>query len=275
MTSQSGTQPRRTALILSSGRTGTQFLARYFDANFEGVTALHEPPPARLLRFASHAHMRGAISDDRLRALLAWKRKRFDDRIAGDLYIESNPFLSGFAGVIGDVYTATMVIHVVRDPRDHARSSINHGTGSGWKGLANRFVPYWYPDVRRILALDHAPSWVERAAGVWKIVNTRLCDAAAGYSDYHLLRYEEIFDESHSGLRRLCKLLGLEYRDDGSAVSPGDRINAARRNAQPAWREWSRAECRALERICAPLMQRFGYGEEPEWLERTTGGADS
>ncbi len=44
----------KTALILSSGRTGTQFLAHYLDANYDSVVARHEPPPARLLRFASH-----------------------------------------------------------------------------------------------------------------------------------------------------------------------------------------------------------------------------
>jgi hypothetical protein len=262
---------RRTALILSSGRTGTQFLAQYFAANFEHLTALHEPPPARWLRFASHAHMRGAVSDESLRRLLAYKQRRYDDRITSELYIESNPFLTGFAAVLGDIYDAPIVIHVVRDPRDHARSSLNHGTGSGWKGLANRFVPFWYPDVRHILALDHAPSWIERAAGVWAIVNARLREAAPGFAHYHLLRYEEIFDASHSGLRALCGLLDLEYRDDSPVVAPGDRINAAHLDALPGWRDWNDEQCRALDRICAPLMREYGYGDEPEWRERLVG----
>lgn len=260
----------KTALILSSGRTGTQFLAHYFDANYHDVVALHEPPPARWLRIASHAHMRGTLSDDRLRALLAWKRRHYDDRLAAQLYVESNPFLSGFASVLGDVWEAPIVIHVVRDPRDHARSSLNHGTGSGIKGLANRLIPFWYPDVRRILALDHAPSWIERTAGVWSIANRLLCDAAPRYPQYHLLRYEELFDESHSGLRALCAILGLPYREHGSAVAPGARINQSRLAALPDWRDWSREQCRSLDRICMPLMREFGYGDEAEWRERVS-----
>jgi hypothetical protein len=263
----------KTALILSSGRTGTQFLAHYFDANYDNVVALHEPPPARWLRFASHAHMRGSLSDDRLRALLAWKRRHYDDRIDTEFYIESNPFLSGFADVIGDVWDEPIVIHVVRDPREHTRSSLNHGTGSGRKGLANRLIPFWYPDVKRILALGHEPSWIERTAGVWAIANRLLCDAAPRHAHYHRLRYEDLFDDSHSGLRAICEILGLPYREHGIAVSPEARINQSRLEALPDWREWSREQCLALDRICMPLMREFGYGDEPEWRERIARGA--
>ncbi|MBW2666775.1 MAG: sulfotransferase [Deltaproteobacteria bacterium] len=262
----------KTALILSSGRTGTQFLAHYFDANYHDVVALHEPPPARWLRFASHAHLRGSLSDDRIRSLLAWKRRHYDDRLDTDFYIESNPFLSGLIDVIGNVWDAPIVIHVVRDPRDAVRSSLNHGTGSGFKGIANRLIPFWYPDVRRILALDHAPSWIEHAAGVWAILNQRLCDAAPRYPHYHRLRYEDLFDDSHSGLRALCTILGLPYRERGTAVTPGARMNQSRLAVLPDWREWNQQQCLSLDRICAPLMREFGYGDEPEWRERIARG---
>jgi hypothetical protein len=259
-------------LIVSSGRTGTQFLARFLDANFTGVVARHEPPPAGWLRLASHAYLRGSLSRDRLRDLLAWKRRRYDDALDADLYVESNPFLAGFADVLGDVWEELTIIHVVRDPREHARSSLNHGTSSGRKGLANRWLPFWYPDVRGILALDHPPTWLERAAGVWAIFNTRLLNASPRYANYHRLRYEQIFDPSHSGLRELCRILGLDFPGEGAAVSPEERINRSRLETLPHWREWSREQCRALDRICSPLMGEFGYGNEPEWRAQVDPG---
>jgi len=258
----------KTALILSSGRTGTQFLARFFDANFEGVVARHEPPPSRWLRLASHAHMRGNLSTSRLRSLLEWKHRRFDATIDADLYIESNPYLVGYADVLEDVWDAPAIIHVVRDPRDHARSSLNHGTSTGLKGFANRFVPFWYPDVRRILPLDHAPTWLERAAGLWTISNRILSAAASGYAHYHRFAYESLFDAEHSGLRAMCRALGLDFPDAGASVRPEQRINRSRLAALPAWPEWSREECRALHRICSPLMGEYGYGAESEWRMR-------
>jgi len=165
------------------------------------------------------------------------------------------------------------VIHVVRDPREHARSSLNHGTGSGGKGLANRLVPFWYPDVRRILALDHAPTWLERAAGVWAISNACLRDAAPRLGDYHCLAYERIFDSEHSGLRRLCDILGLEFPGERAALPATRRINQSRRDRLPPWREWTPEQCRQLDRICSPMMQAFGYGAEPEWRARV--GSDA
>jgi len=263
----------RTALIVSTGRTGTQFLAHYLDSNYEGVVARHEPPPARWLRMASHARMVGALSDERLRALLAFARRHYGPPADADLYVESNPFLAGTTDLLAEVWGDPTIIHVVRDPRDHARSSLNHGTASGLKGLANRFLPYWYPDVRRILTLDHRPSPLESAAGLWVLINDRLCRAAPLSSDYHRLHYERLFEPSYAGLREICGILGLAYRETDAPVAPSERMNRSRLDVLPHWREWSRTQCRALHAICSPLMQQLGYGQEPEWLERVVDDA--
>ena len=143
--------------------------------------------------------------------------------------------------------------------------------GSGLKGLANRLIPFWYPDVERILALDHAPSWIERAAGVWAIVNRLLCDAAPRFPRYLRVRYEDLFDDSHSGLRAVCEMLELPSRERDTAVAPGARMNESRLAALPDWRDWSPEQCLSLDRICAPLMREFGYGDEQEWRDRIAG----
>ncbi len=261
----------RTALILSSGRTGTKFLARYLDANFEGVVARHEPPPSRRLRLASHAHLAGRLDRARLASML--RRARADvASIDASLYVESNPFLAGFVEVLDAAFDAPVVIHVVRDPREHARSSLNHGTGRGVKGLANHWLPFWYPDVRRVLALDHEPSWLERAAGVWRIFNDMLSEHGPRYASYRVVRYEDLFDERQSGLRAVCEALALAYPEGPVTVSAEDRINPGRLDVQPHWREWSTRDCRALQAICGPLMGRFGYGGEPDWIERVGRG---
>jgi hypothetical protein len=87
-------------------------------------------------------------------------------------------------------------------------------------------------------------------------------------SHYHLLRYEELFDESHSGLRRLCALLGLEYRGAGAPVDPSQHLNRGRLDVLSGWRDWSPEQCATLDRICAPLMGEYGYGTESEWRNR-------
>ncbi len=260
----------RIALVLSAGRTGTKFLAEYLDANYPEVVARHEPKPSRSLRLASHAHMVGALSRERLVALLRRKRRRHVDPLHATLYVECNPFLSGYADVIGEVWTDPVIIHIVRDPREHVRSSLNHGTATGWKGLGNQFLPYWYPDVGRILNLKGLGP-IGMAAGVWVVMNRLLRDSSQRYRRYCLMHYEKIFDENHTGLREICERLGLEYRDADAAVSPNQRINAARLDVAAPWRDWPSADCQELERVCQPLMAEYGYGDEPEWRAKLAG----
>ena len=260
---------KRIALIVSSGRTGTQFLARYFDANYEGVVARHEPPPAVRVRLAGNAHAAGALSRERLVRILERKRRRTIDPIDAHLYVESNPFLWGAIDVFDEVFDRPTVVHVVRDPREQVRSSLGHGTARGWKGLANRWLPYWYPNVP---GRADAGDWLGRAAGLWAVVNGRLSRVGTYCADYRLVSYESLFDPSHSGLRQLCGWLGLEFRGSDAAVPPDQRIGRAERDALPGWREWSEVRCAAFDRIAGPLMAEYGYGTEPEWIRRVEAG---
>jgi hypothetical protein len=259
----------RTVLIVSSGRTGTQFLAHYFDANYANVVGRHEPRPRYRVRLAANAHAAGAFSRDRLVALLARKRRNTIDPLDAELYVESNPFLWGAVDVFDEVFDEPAIVHVVRDPREQVRSALNHGTGAGLKALANRFVPYWYP------ALPGSPdagSWLGRAASLWSVVNLRLRDEGARCADYQVVRYESLFDEEKSGLRDLCGRLGLEYRGAGSPVDPARPINVAAGDVLPGWREWSDQQCALLEQIAGPLMSEYGYGDEEEWRARIAAG---
>ena len=257
----------RTVWIVSSGRTGTQFLARYFDANFAGVVARHEPPPRMRTRIVSNAYAQGACSRDRVVSLLRKKRQSIDT-LASDLYIESNPFLWGAIRVLDEVFESPMVVHVVRDPREQVRSSLNHGTSSGLKSIANRWLPHWYPSTP-----EAAGDWIERASGMWTAVNEFLREAGAACSSYRLVRYEDLFDEHHSGLRELCGWIGLEFRGAGAPVAPTQRINTGARRVLGGWGEWSDAQCAAVHRITGPLMAAYGYGVEPAWRSRVEAGA--
>ena len=254
----------RTVLIVSSGRTGTQFLAHYFDANYPSVVARHEPRPRYLLRIASNAHAAGALPDAAVARLLEAKRRRVD-RLAADLYVESNPFLWGAVDVFGSVFERASVVHVVRDPREQVRSSLNHGTGRGRKRLAGLVVPYWYP---KLPPGEASSDWFARAASFWRIVNERLRDDGRACARYRLVHYEALFDSGNSGLRELCEWLALPFRGSGSPVDPALRINRAEGQVLPGWRTWSDAQCATLHRLAGPLMAEYGYGSEPEWRQR-------
>lgn len=258
----------QTAFILSTGRTGTKFLAEYFSTNFDNVLALHEPKPSYLLRIYSNAHLSGHVSQQAMITLLRLMRRKRLHELSSDLYIEANPFITGFLDVLPRVWPDPTIIHIVRDPRTYVRSANNHGSYSGTKWLVAQIIPYWFLNIRKLLGIDAKLSPVGIFAGSWVLVNRWLYRTGSTLSNYHLIRFEDIFDDSFSGLRRLCRILGLKYPETAVRVPPTRKINPGRLRRLGPWREWPDAQCHELHRICSPLMQEYGYGKEAEWLAR-------
>jgi hypothetical protein len=260
------------AFILSSGRTGTKFLAEFLNANFDSVLALHEPEPSYRLRLYAHAYWAGRVSPRRMENILRRHRQRILRDVSADLYVESNPFISGFVDVLDALGSAPIVFHIVRDPREFVRSAFNHGSASGRKWLVSRLLPYWFPDVRPMLGGEPLTPFTA-FAGQWALVNRKLAEGGKRHANYHLLRFEDIFDERHSGLHQLCMILGLPFPGPEAEIRPNQRINPGRQKRLGNWREWPRGWCEQLDRICSPLMRDYGYGEELEWQAKIGGTA--
>ena len=224
----------KTALILSSGRTGTLFLARYFDANYEGVVARHEPPPARWLRLASHAHMAGCalrraaaraagLQAAALRRRLRRRPLRRVEPVPVGLRRRSGRGL-GRADDHPRGARSARARPLLAEPRD------GQWPEGARQPLPPLLVPRRPPDPEA-----RSPTELARA-GRGRVGDRQLAAVRTrrpATRDYHLLRYEEIFDASHSGLREMCRILGLEYREAGAAVAPS-RTHQSRPPRRPA-----------------------------------------
>lgn len=126
------------------------------------------------------------------------------------------------------------LIHVLRDPRDVARSSI----GMGWAGTLYHGVNHW---------ISTESAWDNLAIGF-----------SPGQT--FELSYEAFFTDAEAMLRRVCAFLGCDYDPAmlgyyrSTTYGPPDAslINQWKRNA-------SRAELAPLEAKAAALMTRRGY----------------
>lgn len=249
--------------ILSTGRTGTNFFAEYFNKH-PGVTAYHEPKPSRILRMWTNARLEGQALNEDLAKVLQAKRKGLIEKVEGPIYIESNPFIMGFAPVLLDVFDDPIIIHVVRDPRDYIKSALNHGNTRGLKKLFNNYVPFWYPRVGKILKKDIDDSLMLRTAGYWKIVNNYLL-ANREKNNYYIFKFEDLFSNDKE-LKRLAKIIGIEARFIDR--NPSNATNRSKDNAVKGWVQWSKKDCVEIDKICGQEMKAFGYGKEKEWLDK-------
>ena len=245
--------------ILSTGRTGTNFLAWYF-ANYKNVHAVHEPKPYYRVRLLSHAKYEGYINTMQLKNLLPNLQSLATGNDT-EIYIESNPALSGFAEAILEQNSNCEVIHIVRDPRDFVKSNLNHGNGSGIKRFLNVYLPFWFVDSKSTIGkLNKVATY--RASAYWKTVNESLSKLER-MPGYHCFRFEDIFNKDLDGLTEIVELLGLELLKDKTS-----KMNKSKKKTKDSWTKWSEEEVRIVNKICSPLMQKYGYGNEPEWLSR-------
>jgi len=241
--------------IVSSGRTGTKAIAQHLSRCYPQVWAAHEPTPSWRLRMGTTRALCDRISRDDLKEMLARLRRQMVQRVQQNIYVESNPYLSGFIEVLPEVFQSASVVHVVRDPRTYVRSGVNFGAFRGLKKLASQFWPNWFPKSDNWSHMDA----IERLAWYWSLVNSHLNRGEAIYGQRYLrIKYEELFSD---GLERLTDWIGLERSPALREEANKERVNASH-GQLPAFENWSEADQQKVLRHCEPLMRAYGYLKE-------------
>lgn len=271
---------KSSVFVLSTGRTGTVFLAGLLD-QVSSVISAHEPKPSRILNAWTTAYLEGKVSDEFMAAVLANKRRGLADTNK-DIYVEMNNFIAGFAEAASEVFENASVIHIVRDPRDFITSLTNRGDDEGIRKFFNKYVPHWAYVPRGIKKRDLDA--FTRAAYRWVAINESLSGwGKKNPGRYHLFKFEDILDHNNPhkidpvleaiGLRHK-QISGLNYAPEPhyqkakfSLIDrPIDANNTSSRQAMAKWRDWTDDDKKRVAEICGPLMNQYGYGDEPEWL---------
>jgi len=238
--------------IVSSGRTGTKAIAQHLSRCCPQVWAAHEPAPSWRLRMGTSRALCGRASRDELKQMLGKLRRGLVSRVQQGIYVESNPYLSGFIEVIGEVFEGASVVHVVRDPRTYVRSGVNFGAFRGLKKLASEFWPNWFPKDGHWSEMDA----IERLAWFWSLVNSHLNHGEQIYGVRYLrIQYEQLFSD---GLQRLTDWMGLDRSAALREEANKERVNASH-GQLPAFENWISEDQQKVLRHCEPLMRAYGY----------------
>ncbi len=266
---------KKVILIVSSGRTGTKALAQHLGRCYGDVCALHEPRPSWRLRMGTTRALCGRASRDELRVMLTRLRRKLMERIDRPIYVESNPYLSGFVEVFGEVFDQPRVVHVVRDPRTYVRSGVNFGAFTGLKRLASEWWPNWFPrpekcaNARGLTWAAMAP--IERLAWFWTLVNSRLNEGESIYGERYLrIGFEELFSRDGGGLDRLTDWIGLPRSSAMKEEANRERVNASSGNQLPEWEQWHAADQQKVIKHCGELMRVYGYTSDEGYAPTST-----
>ena len=257
----------KVVFIVSTGRTGTMALARYFNTCYGRVKAVHEPRPSWRLRVVSNRYLCGRLSKkDLVRALIRYRRKPLE-RVQQPLYIEANNVLHGFLDAFDDVFEAPLIVHVVRDPRTYIRSWINFGVFRGLKGLVSRLFRSWllrpgtYEENPARLWREMRPA--ERLAWYWNAINSELSRGKDLFGERYLhVRFEDVFGDDGNQLMRLARWIGLPDTPSLLEEFRKGKINASPDRGFAPWEEWDRDLKLRVLSLCGPLMAQYGYVTE-------------
>ena len=108
--------------MLSSGRSGTNYLAELFTNNIENCIAKHEP---KIDMFGKpiYWHLEGNFNKIRRRFKV---KKWFINRYKADVFIETNhAFLKSYSDVAIEFFPDMKLIHSIRNPLEVAKSQLN------------------------------------------------------------------------------------------------------------------------------------------------------
>ncbi|MEL7209717.1 MAG: sulfotransferase, partial [Actinomycetota bacterium] len=240
------THPR--VFVVSTGRTGTTFLARF--GTDVGAEAHHEPGPW-WLRHLSNAYVSGHADHDRAVATL---RHRRADAGTSSPYLEASCLIYGLVGPLLDAFDDARVVQVVRDPRTYVRSGLAWGVYR-FGGRPLNLAPY-----RRLAPPQFRPwSPAERArwAGQdqfarlcwgWAAMNRAMRTQGGDHERFRTVRFEDLVDDGRgpATLARITADLGLSVDPDLLADAVAGPVNASRDSTDGDWRSWSTERLRLL-----------------------------
>ncbi|MEO2048071.1 MAG: sulfotransferase domain-containing protein [Pirellulales bacterium] len=285
--------------IVSGGRTGTQFFGDLLSDVIDDCYSVHEPDVYAGLNSKSFQRIKafgiwhilvgralaltgsrvigqrfiyGRISPERVQAYIGASRNRYYQRIPESLVVESNNQWWALIDQISVVWPHAKVITIIRDPRDWVRSWI-HKKGRYDKHDWVSCIPPGRLTPEKVGDTKWAKRWSEfdtfgRLTWEWRFLYGKINASVERVPQAQMFRFEDIFKTDGDALRELV-LFAATHGDRIYSIKDLDSMTQTKLNSSdgqvPHWRLWTPAQARLMDEICGSLMQRFGYGLEPEW----------
>ncbi|MBU61164.1 MAG: hypothetical protein CMI26_01525 [Opitutae bacterium] len=254
-------EKRPCVFVLSTGRTGTQTLARLLNL-VDNVFAYHEPSPQLTgISKLSYEHSdNDLVSEVILETFFSLRMELLTDALSFEKgYIETSPEGSFLAPIILKAVPNVKFIHVVRDPRYVVRSAMRRNWYSG------------NPDDRnRIICRTKSPmgeNWetldsFQKNVWLWAETNRWICDFTSSLPQNRklLIRSEDIFNTRDEEMDKLFSFLGSSlppHRKISSII--GKKLNRQESGSFPKVADWSDCMHTHMRKIAGGMAEDFGY----------------
>lgn len=251
--------------ILSTGRTGTNFIAQGLNSNIDDFTIGHQQIGSRVINVFANLPFKNKFYLNYLYRLFNFYRRgvppnsTIDPLLSVALYklIKYKKINNNFK-----------IVHLVRSPEDFVTSFMNWKDQS-WKRriILHYLIPFWNP-----VPLFHGVSvnkWLqmskfEKFCWIWTFKNKMFDEMKRlKKENYYFLKFEDVFQSSNQkdtfkNLLRFCEIdvpLNIKLKTD-------KKVNRSTEKKFPKYQNWNESYRRILSAYCGDQKLKYGYTSE-------------
>lgn len=287
--------------ISSTGRTATQFFAKYFKEMIECSISLHEPgtpwfsKPKRLLKQVKNygiyqlsigqgknTHSMYKLSRDVIAGDITHEKAcqniiNIDNRIdipeGTEVMVYSSGHIYGLLGLLDEVYEDSRFIFVIRDPRNWIGSALNKVEYSLYGPIE---IFFRHISLQPSCCQDdpYRDEWktmtkFEKYCWFYNKLNENAINEMKDKENFKVFRYEDIFLSDHK-VENFKDMLSFATDFKSGQVKCNylegiiDR-KVDSKQSHSSWEEWTPEQAKLMMKHCGNIMKEYGYGEEVSW----------
>lgn len=282
--------------ITSTGRTGTQFLAKNLSSMVKDAAAYHEPgspwitrpkdfikeirdfglynmtvgqlSPKHCMFKLSRKYLVGEIDREQAADYVLAMRKDFVDSSPREIYVESSGHIYGILDVINEVFENAKFIHIIRDPKKWITSALNTFEYYLYGPLDEKLLKF-SPTAMDFSEDCWGKKWkrmskFEKYCWFYNKLNEHVINSMEGKSNFRVYRFEDIFDrEDTSSLEDMLKFAtNFDLKTYDYVIKPDlltRKIHSRSNGKFPAFYNWDKKMYAQIKRHCGKWLSRFDY----------------
>ena len=264
--------PKKFCFIISSGRTGTTFLSKYFNQFFDDVLSVHEPK----------VHVKSMGKKFLNKDISMIKAKKLFLSLRRDLYInkskknsiiiESNPTLGWLVPLLKDLFDNPKIIFVTRDPKTYVRSAFDKIPQESnpdklfysKEDMQSRLTPYYFKN-DSIRANWENMERFEKICWFWNRFNKHIYSELKEYDNLLIVKFEDIFQNDNSNtIKKMIDFFELRENLNvdfyNSLKLFGKKINDNQNyKYNKDFKKWSEKDQNTLLEYTSEMRKVLGY----------------
>lgn len=298
---------KKRIFISSTGRTATQFFAKYLRVMIANSVSLHEPgtpwfsKPKQLMGQVkdygvyhlsigqgknthsmyklSRDYIAGEIREEQACANILAINSKVDVLCESDIIVYSSGHIYGLLGLLDKVYEDSRFVFIIRDPREWIGSALNKVEYSLYGPIEIFFrrislQPSCFRDD------PYRDKWkkmtkFEKYCWFYHKLNENALNEMKHKENFQVFRYEDIF-LSENKARNFGEM--LDFATDfksGKAECKHmpeliDQKVDSKQSKAASWESWEPEQVRMMMEHCGEMMETFGYGNEEQWKKKVS-----